>query len=787
MTGHARISLAAWGATVLGAIVLTPVFSGPFLFVSAFLCGAVTGVGILLQNWRAPRLVVPAVQLAVLIELLSLFFLSDTLKFGLVPWTGTVIEFNQQMVNAMDSINRFSAPLPPDSHLTLFAASVISATGLLIHLIAVQLRQAAWAGLLLLTMYTVPAATVHGGLPAILFIPPAIGYIVLLSAEGRTRLSRWGRRISGISHLDAAEPVEASALGQAGRRIGLSVVALAALLPALLPALPEGVVGNGLAGGGTGSGLGASISATDPMLDMGKNLKRGDNVVALTYSGGPDGGSYMRLTALDLFDGNTWRISPRQDGQKINGDLSPPPGFGSDLTKVPQSQMKVDVSRNFRSQFVPVPYPVHSISLKKNWRFDPSSLDIVSSNGQVVGGQSYSLTAYDLKPTQDQLRNATDSGPPDQYTSEVPQRTPDTIKNLARTVTHGANGNHYEQAALLQKWFRSGLFTYSTATNSQSGMRALEDFLLRNQTGYCEQFATGMALMARILGIPARVGIGFLPGQAGKDGKYTVRMHDMHAWPELYFQGAGWVRFEPTPGQRVATIPTWTDSTGAPVPNDPSAAPTTAPASPGVAATNPIDKPTPGRLPDSAGVAVSDTGGWWSSGGGKAVGGFAAGLLVLCIPWLIRTLVRRRRFARLPGRARVEGLWAEIRDSARDLGLDWSDTATPRQLGDWLAERLPETVHPEVIRLARGVETIRYAGRDNAAVDLRKEAATVCRALWTQATLARRWRARLLPPSWRWYLSRGSTEASDLLDEFDLALARLRSAILLRRAGRHTG
>ena len=55
MTGHARISLAAWGATVLGALVLTPVFSGPFLFISAFLCGAITGIGILLQNLRAPR------------------------------------------------------------------------------------------------------------------------------------------------------------------------------------------------------------------------------------------------------------------------------------------------------------------------------------------------------------------------------------------------------------------------------------------------------------------------------------------------------------------------------------------------------------------------------------------------------------------------------------------------------------------------------------------------------------------------------------------------------------
>src|SRR5206468_196444 len=152
-----------------------------------------------------------------------------------------------------------------------------------------------------------------------------------------------------------------SALGQAGRRIGLSVVALAALLPALLPALPEGVIGNGLAGG-VGGGVGASISSTDPMLDMGKNLKQADNVVALTYKGGSSSGTYLRLTALDLFDGNTWRIAPRPEGRKIDGDLTSPPGFTGDLTQLEQSKLEIEVSRNFRSQFAPVPYPLHAIT-----------------------------------------------------------------------------------------------------------------------------------------------------------------------------------------------------------------------------------------------------------------------------------------------------------------------------------------------------------------------------------------------------------------------------------------
>lgn len=783
MSGHVRLSVAAWVATVLGSMVLVPVFDGPYLIISAFICAAVTGAGVLLQHLRAPRALVPLVQLLVLAEGLSLGFLSDTLRFGLIPWRETVVEFNGQLVDAMSAINRYSAPLPPEPHLTVFAASVVGLTGLVIHLIAVQFRQAAWSGLLLLMMYTVPAATVHGGLSGWWFIPPATGYIVLLSAEGRSRLTRWGRRISGIAQLDGAEPIEASALAQAGRRIGVTVIAIAALLPALLPTLPENVFGNGLSGGSGGTGIGAGVQSGDPFLDMGRNLNQQSDAVALTYRGPA---TYFRMTTLDKFDGRTWKSSGSAAGRELDGELTPPPGWSKDLGGVPKDKYEVRASKWLRYGFLPVPYPPQSVSVGGKWRYDPETLDIKSANNRTVAGLKYNLTAYNLTPSEEDLRNALPGAAPDDVTTEVPDRVP-KIRQKAEEITARANGNPYQQAVLLQDYFRNtGGFLYSTQRKSGTGLRALEVFLFEDKTGFCEQFSTAMALMARTLGIPTRVAVGFQEGKPGEDGEYTVRMLDMHAWPELYFQGIGWVRFEPTPASQTGPAPEWTESTGGTDPSgNTSSTPTVIPSTGISTPIDPRNERPGGITPEDEGTAPSDGTGWWSGTGVRVAAGGVGLALLLAIPWVVRVLVRRRRFSRPPGPASVEGLWAEIRDTARDAGLTWSDTATPRQLGAWLRTELSDPdAQAAATRLARGVESTRYAGRDTE-LDLREPAATTRDALWAKASRWRRWRTRLLPPSYRWYLNRGSNEASDLLDQFDLALARLRSLLTPRRNARH--
>ena len=83
---------------------------------------------------------------------------------------------------------------------------------------------------------------------------------------------------------------------------------------------------------------------------------------------------------------------------------------------------------------------------------------------------------------------------------------------------------------------------------------------LDDRVGYCEQFAASMAIMARVIGIPSRVAVGFLEPDKATNGSWEFSAHDLHAWPELYFPGSGWVRFEPTPQDRATEVPGYTDA-----------------------------------------------------------------------------------------------------------------------------------------------------------------------------------------------------------------------------------
>jgi transglutaminase-like putative cysteine protease len=166
---------------------------------------------------------------------------------------------------------------------------------------------------------------------------------------------------------------------------------------------------------------------------------------------------------------------------------------------------------------------------------------------------------------------------------------PSIVATIARQVTAGAT-TPYDEARHLQDYFRSDQFTYDLSVPAFDGTNAIVQFL-NEKRGFCQQFAATYAVMARLLGLPARIAVGFTPGDLASDGKLHVRNADAHSWPEVYFTGIGWVAFEPTPGRGAPGAQSYTGVTPQQAPlngSGPPAAstspPTTTLTRPGVAA-----------------------------------------------------------------------------------------------------------------------------------------------------------------------------------------------------------
>jgi transglutaminase-like putative cysteine protease len=219
---------------------------------------------------------------------------------------------------------------------------------------------------------------------------------------------------------------------------------------------------------------------------------------------------------------------------------------------------------------------------------------------------------------------------------------PPSIEALAHAVTAGAQGP-LSQAELLVNWFRSGQFHYTLdPPASPPGTDPLVSFLTQTRSGSCEQFAGAFVVLARSLGLPSRVVVGFTAGRYGGPGEVTVRGADAHAWPQVYLgPRAGWVSFEPTPQQpRGEVAPegvlgpsgvnttTPTTAVGSQTPTPPPTAPLTVPTT--VPAPSESNTASPSVSPPSAsGLGPF----WWT----------LIGMAIVLVTVLVLLLIRRRR------------------------------------------------------------------------------------------------------------------------------------------------
>ena len=746
LAGQARLTALAWLATVSTSIALFPVFQHKgYLLAGAVVCAIIAGVGLGLRALRLPFLVVALGQVAAVVMWVVATRAGEEALYGVIPTPDAIAAVGEQLRSGVVAANEYAAPVPSSAGLVLLVTIGIAGIAILVDLIAVGLNRVVWAGLPLLALYTVPATTVPDGVPALAFIPGAFGFVALLSAEEGERVSHWGKRITRAGRLwdDASkERVSTSGLAQTGRRIGTTAVALAVVVPVLLPAFSEGLWSGG-AGAGDGSG---SISISNPIVDLRRDLVQPADRKLITVETAAAEVSYLRLAALDQFDGLSWRPSVRDipSGQQASAGLPRPPGL-SEGVRTAREQYRITVSSQVRSAWLPEYYPTVVAEVRGDWRYDRDAFDILSADPLVsAAGLRYLLTSLQVTPTSQQLQDAgaAPSTMQRRYTA-LPDSVPSDVHRQATLVTSTAETD-FERAITLQNWFRStGGFTYSTKQAAGNSSQALADFVLRERTGYCEQFAAAMAVLARSLDIPARVAVGFLhPDQTAKR-RYVFSSHDLHTWPELYFQGVGWVRFEPTPSTRTGSVPPYTSGVTV------DTLPDTAPPVSGGPDRAPSELTTRNReeiiAPNLGGPSAVTTG---TSTRWLPLGLLA--LLVAALPALARLAVRAwrgRRSGSATGSA--EAAWAELRDSARDLGLPWHASLTPRGTARELRPRLAAdpTALAALDTLVGFVERSRYARTAGDVPDARVAVDTVTEALRRGVGRTTRWRAVLLPAS----------------------------------------
>jgi transglutaminase-like putative cysteine protease len=756
--GNMAIAAAAAGTTWLallswrGFTEQSVKFLGPLLVLGAVI--AVTGA---VARWA--RLASP---LVVLCQLVVSGALASTMLSGSpIPVGPAWDRLGDRWAAALDSAERYASPLPsnvPPVDPILIAGGF--ACLLLVDFLACTLRRAPLAGLPLLTVYAVPVSILLGGVDWWVFALTAGGFLVMLFLQESEQVARWGRPLGTEAASDpSAFGVSTGAIRATAGTIGGVATALAVFLPALVPTLHLSVFSGGLGPGGD------DIAVTNPMTDLRRDLQRGDDIPLIQVRTPDVDPSYLRISVLTRFSANEWTSGTRQvpTDQLARGAVPSLQGVARTVART-ETEYIVNVTENFRSIWLPTQAPVTRVTADGDWRYDRDTMDFLAGDDDLdTAGLTYSMTGVKLDYSALSMARAPSTGGlvSSDYI-DLPDGIPSTVSNLAFQVTRNED-TRFEKAVALQQWFRKdGGFSYDIHAAPGNGTDDLVRFLSDGdggRTGYCEQFASAMAVMARILGIPARVAVGFYQPRKIGSQLWEYSAWDLHAWPELFFPGSGWVRFEPTPSDRATDVPDYTtqrvnlpdDGAGPGAPRQSGDLPSRAESSSGSA----------DQSSENNGDRDREAGFPWGPVLGTG-GGVLAALGLLLVPSVVRRTRRRNRIGAGP-----EAVWAELLDTATDLRVPWPYDRSPRETRDALVRSLglpvradtPERpVHgPQVApfavealdRIVLCVERLRYARAGQQADDsrLEKDLATCVASLRGGATRAARRRAVWLPRS----------------------------------------
>ncbi|MFZ4518801.1 MAG: transglutaminase TgpA family protein [Microthrixaceae bacterium] len=438
-----------------------------------------------------------------------------------------------------------------------------------------------------------------------------------------------------------------------------------------------------------GSG-GAARTVVSPFVGVRSLLgERSDQVVFTVVAERP---AYWRLTALEDYDAGRAIWVSRGSYKEVEGDLDIP------VPDVPVSPL----AQRFRIDglaglWLPGAYVPARLEGDVAVSVDASSASVITRDRDVPTGTSYSLESSVPAPDAAQLAAATAKGTELDPADRAASTLSPTVLSQARAELRRAGAvTPYQQMRTLQDWFRNE-FTYDDTVDYRDAADPVAAFVAERR-GFCQQFSSTFALLARSLGLPARVAVGFTPGDpvdlaanpvgtappaAGDEPVpgYVVRGRHAHAWPEVWFDGIGWVAFEPTPGRG---NPLAEQYTGVPAEQAPAPAPQAATTTSVPPTTSPVDQVPPSTTPQDPGrVDAGDLTTTAPTGRSASVPWWAWAVLVVVLAGValaLRVGRRRGRVRRLrndPRAGRVAAAWAEAVRWAEVGGVAPSVTETP--------------------------------------------------------------------------------------------------------------
>ncbi|MHB8893837.1 MAG: transglutaminase TgpA family protein [Candidatus Geothermincolia bacterium] len=404
-----------------------------------------------------------------------------------------------------------------------------------------------------------------------------------------------------------------------------------------------------------------------------------DRIVMKVRSNKPE---YWRAAAFDKFRGNGW-----ENTEKTKEDIS---SDGLPLTVTYPGELPRRGTRDLVQTFFierRLPNTIFAAYIPRDVYFPTSVLKVDSMMSVLVPvtldpGLIYTVVSEVSEVTPEMLEFSSDHFPRgviEQY-CQLPDMTP-AVGDLARQVT-ASDTTEYDKVEAVCDYLRD-TYPYDLSVPRQGkDENTVEFFLFKEKRGYCEHFATAMAVMCRSLGIPARVAVGYDTGEYNSlTGYYEVSARDAHAWTEVYFPGFGWIEFDPTPGWgNPFTLPstdtTWTGLTLVR----------------GIGkALGKVFPPAWGRAIKSAGLSVGRA--------LKAAAGGTASFAKQAWPWLLVLLLlvfiafaflrHRRRKARSPGgagpqdapRSRAARAFERMVDSLARAGISRSPSQTALEYG----------------------------------------------------------------------------------------------------------